>query len=176
MSDNELVKCVLIDLADEARRGDREYKRSRRHTFMGWMFQSRTSFSHFGFLRDLPEERPDLPIGWKLNEFPFTLAQFFCQAFQTDIFIHGHDRRPHRMRVEFANQLLKFWASDAVTVVGPVRDTRNLPQFFGPLDKSPERRDAQSRLLSDRLEGFSLQHSSHRIEIAMKMRLLLCRL
>src|SRR5579859_868438 len=140
---------------------------------MGRMLEPRTSLSYLSLLRDVFEERPHLPIGRKLNQFPFTLAQFFRQTFQANVFIDRHNRRTHWMRVEFTNHVLKFWAQHALTAVAPVRDTGDLPQCFGALNESPKSRDTDGTLLSDLKEGLSFQNGSHRSEITMEMRLLL---
>src|SRR5579872_1480438 len=116
---------------------------------MGLMLESRTSLGH-DFLRlDLVEKIPDLPVGWQGHELTFPLTEFFRQTLETYILADRHDRWAHRVRVELANHLLKFWTQRRFPMVGSVRDTGNLPQGFGSLNKSAKSRVTHGKVLSD---------------------------
>src|SRR5947209_264323 len=109
-SNHEQIKGVLIHLTDECWVGNGENKRLRGHPLSWRMFEARTSLFDRSFLGNGFQEFPDLPIGRREDRNTLAFAEVLGQAFEPDIFIHGHYCRSQRVGVELTNDLLKLRA------------------------------------------------------------------
>src|SRR5205823_10961870 len=75
---NEEIHRMLVYLADQRWRSNGKDKRFWRHTFMGIMFQARTSLAQRDFMGNGFQEFPDLFVGGNWNLLVLSLREFLC--------------------------------------------------------------------------------------------------
>src|SRR5258708_27922906 len=86
-SHHQLVKRMLVYLANMSRVGNGEDKRRWRHSFPRRMFEARASLGYLRFDSNRAKKVLHLPVGGSLDKGSFTLTQLLPNTLQPHILI-----------------------------------------------------------------------------------------
>src|SRR6266567_3204208 len=132
-----------------------EDKRFGRHPFSWGMLQAGACVNDRWLFLNRFDVIANLMITWHSDSFPVTLGQFFREFFESHILKDSHHRGAERLGVEFPDELLQFRVKLSLTMIGPMRNTGDLPQFLGPAHQATKRRTRNAMCFRDRSQTHS---------------------